>query len=130
MQLTLIAAALLTNTGYYVLAAPANATVTSVNTTMATTDAPMATLNATILSDNTTAISTPTATNPSWAAQVSPIFPNMAVSPDAQPYINNGSIDINATLSRETLNLKNYPETWKTPDPKHPEVQAMVARLN
>ncbi|KAK4510652.1 uncharacterized protein ATC70_005084 [Mucor velutinosus] len=135
MQLALIAAALLATTGHYVLAAPANATLTSVNATMTTPDAPMATImnatmtttNATMTAGIATVTTTPTVTD-SWAAQISPVFSNMAISPE--PHFNNGTIDTNSTLSRETLNLTNYPEVWKSPDPKHPEVQAMIARLD
>ncbi|CAO3645802.1 unnamed protein product [Mucor fragilis] len=124
MKLALVAAALLATIGQCALAAPANATMTT------SSNAPLATMNATMTAENATEIIAPTATNSSWAAQVSPIFPNMVVSPDAQTYINNGAIDTNATLSRETLNLTNYPDIWESPDPKHPEVQAMIARLN
>ncbi|KAL9538072.1 hypothetical protein PS6_011643, partial [Mucor atramentarius] len=139
MQLTLIAATLLATAGQCVLGAPANATSTPVNATMTTTNVtltttitntPVATMNATMTVNNATTIIAPTATNSSLAAQVSPVFPNLVTSPDAQPYINNGTIDTNATLSKETLNLTNYPGIWKSPDPKHPEVQAMIARIN
>ncbi|KAG2209908.1 hypothetical protein INT46_010504 [Mucor plumbeus] len=72
----------------------------------------------------------PTHSTNGWAPQFSPIFSNLNVSKDAISQYNNGPLNVNVSLSRETLDLKNYPDAWESPDPKHPEVQAIIKQIN
>ncbi|KAI9478330.1 MAG: hypothetical protein EXX96DRAFT_524781 [Benjaminiella poitrasii] len=104
MQLSLIGAAILA-TGHFVLAAP--------------TTAPTATTTANI-----------TLTAEGYAPQFSPNFPNLNVSSEANPVYNDGPLDLNTTLSKETMDLSKYPDPWESPDVKHSEVQAIVKMIN
>lgn len=71
-----------------------------------------------------------TLTSNGLAPQFSPDFPNMNVSSEAKPYFNDGPLDTNTTLSKKTLNLKNYPDAWDQPDVNHPEVKAVIKQIN
>ncbi|KAF1803748.1 carbohydrate esterase family 4 protein [Mucor lusitanicus] len=115
MQISFIGAALLATAGQLVLAMPAPQTA---NITVPSTDS------------ETANITLPTHTQNDWAPQFSPVFSNLNVSKDALTKYNDGPLDVNSTLSRETLDLSSYPDAWEKPDPKHPEVQAIIKQIN
>ncbi|CEP19530.1 hypothetical protein [Parasitella parasitica] len=128
MKISIVSATLLVTAGQWVFALPT--TTQTTNVTVAGNSSDVA--NATIVSndsdnDNAT-LATPSSNG--WAPQFSPVFPNLNVSRDAITEFNNGTLDLNSTLSRETLNTRKYPEAWKSPDPKHPEVQAVMKQIN
>ncbi|EPB85941.1 hypothetical protein HMPREF1544_07273 [Mucor circinelloides 1006PhL] len=115
MQISFISAALLATAGQLVYAMPAPQTA---NITVPSADSDAAN------------ITLPTHTQNGWAPQFSPVFSNLNVSKDALTKYNDGPLDVNSTLSRETLNLSSYPGAWEKPDPKHPEVQAIIKQIN
>ncbi|CAO0792469.1 unnamed protein product [Mucor circinelloides] len=115
MQISFISAALLATAGQLVYAMPAPQTA---NITVPSADSDAAN------------ITLPTHTQNGWAPQFSPAFSNLNVSKDALTKYNDGPLDVNSTLSRETLNLSSYPGAWEKPDPKHPEVQAIIKQIN
>lgn len=79
---------------------------------------------------STTSTNSSITTTQAFAPQFSPSFPNINVSSEAKSYYNSGPLDVNSTLSKETLNLKAYPEAWKSPDPNHSEVQAVIKQID
>ncbi|KAL7329344.1 hypothetical protein PS15p_207457 [Mucor circinelloides] len=115
MQISFISAALLATAGQLAYAMPAPQTA---NVTVPSAD------------PDTANITLPTHTQNGWAPQFSPVFSNLNVSKDALTKYNDGPLDVNSTLSRETLNLSSYPGAWEKPDPKHPEVQAIIKQIN
>ncbi|KAL9557190.1 hypothetical protein MBANPS3_001493 [Mucor bainieri] len=113
MQISFISAALLATAGQLIFAMPAPQTA-----------------NITVPGSDTANITLPTHTQNGWAPQFSPAFSNLNVSKDALTKYNDGPLDVNSTLSRETLDLSSYPDAWEKPDPKHPEVQAIIKQIN
>lgn len=76
----------------------------------------------------TTTTSSATSTK-TYIAQVSPVFPSNIPKPTGVvTTYNYGPYNTTSTLSREKL--KGYPEPFKIPDIKHPEVQAAIKAID
>lgn len=74
-----------------------------------------------------TTTSSPSSTT-GYIAQFSPAFPSMTPATGVVTSYNPGPYNISAEL--ETYTLKGYPEPWSSPDPKHPEVQAVYKKID
>lgn len=74
----------------------------------------------------------PTASAPPSAAmpQISPTFPNLVVDAGAPSTYTTGAAMATGALPSNVINLKGYPEQWKTPDVTSPEVVAAIANIN
>lgn len=74
-----------------------------------------------------TTSSTPSSTT-GYIAQFSPAFPSLPAATGVVTAYNPGPYNITDSLSTEQLS--GYPEVWKTPDPKHAEVQAIIKKID
>ncbi|KAI8991253.1 hypothetical protein BDF20DRAFT_811740 [Mycotypha africana] len=76
---------------------------------------------------NSTALVSTTKSN--WAPQFSPIFPGLNTT-ETEPTYNASKIDTGATLSKEKLDLSQYPRGWKVPPTDSAEVKAIIDRID
>lgn len=116
MKISILGAITLLVSGQTVFAAPANATTVATAVVTATSATPSASNSG-------------TATTSNYIPQFSPVFPSDMPKPtDVVTSYNYGPYNTSETLPRTTL--EGYPAPLQIPDPKHPEVQAIIKMID
>lgn len=118
MKFSIFGAIVLLASGQSAFAAPADAPATAIATAVSTT-------SATPSASSSTAATT---TKSNYIPQFSPVFPGLTTPTDVVTSYNYGPYNTSEALTRSKLD--GYPDTLQIPDPKHPEVQAIVKMID